>query len=36
MDGQGRTRVTFEDGLEVTRTLVAIHRSLETRQPEAV
>jgi predicted dehydrogenase len=36
MDGQGRTRVSFEDGEEVTKILVATHRSLATGQPEAV
>lgn len=36
MDGQGRTRVSFEDGLEVTRILVAVHRSLESGKVEAV
>ena len=36
MEGQGRTRVSFEEGLEVTRTLVAIHRSLESGQLETV
>lgn len=36
MDGQGRARVSFEDGLQVTRTLVAIHRSLESGNVEPV
>ena len=36
MDGQGRTRVGFEDGLEVTRILVALHRSIASGQPESV
>lgn len=36
MDGQGKTRVSFEDGLEATRILVAVHRSLETGQVERV
>jgi len=36
LDGQGRTRVPLEDGLEVTRILVAIHRSLETGAVETV
>ncbi|MBA4179107.1 MAG: gfo/Idh/MocA family oxidoreductase [Anaerolinea sp.] len=36
MDGLGRTRVTFEEGLEVTRILVAIHRSLESGNVEMV
>lgn len=36
MDGEGRTRVTFEDGLEVTRILVAVHRSLDTGAVEVV
>lgn len=36
IDGQGRTHVTFEDGLEVTRVLVAIHKSLESGQVEQV
>jgi len=36
MDGQGRTRVSFEDGAEVTRILVAIHRSLESGEVERV
>ncbi len=36
MDGQGKTRVTFEDGLEATRILVAVHRSLETDHVERV
>ena len=36
MDGEGRTRVPFEDGLEVTRTLVAIHKSLESGAVETV
>ncbi|MEX0781836.1 MAG: Gfo/Idh/MocA family oxidoreductase [Dehalococcoidia bacterium] len=36
VDGQGRTRVSFEDGLEVTRILVAIHSSLASGQVERV
>lgn len=36
IEGQGRTRVSFEDGLEVTKTLVAIHRSLESGGVETV
>lgn len=36
MDGQGRTRVTFEDGAEATSILVAVHKSLESGQVEHV
>ena len=36
MDGQGRTRVPFEDGAEITKVLVAIHRSLESGAVEPV
>lgn len=36
MEGQGRVRVSFEDGLEVTRILAAVHRSLETGRVENV
>lgn len=36
MDGQGRTRVTFDEGLEVTKILVAIHKSLESGNVEPV
>lgn len=36
MEGQGRTRVSFQDGAEVTRILVAIHKSLESGQVEHV
>ncbi len=36
IDGQGRTRVPFEDGVECTRTLVAIHRSLESGAVEII
>lgn len=36
MDGEGHTRVSFRDGLETTRILVAIHRSLETGNVEQV
>jgi len=34
VEGQPGSRVSFEDGLETTRILVAIHRSLETGNPE--
>ncbi len=36
IDGQGSTRVSFEDGPEVTKILVAIHRSLESGGVEPV
>ena len=36
MGGEGRTRVSFEDGAEVTRILVAVHRSLESGAVERV
>lgn len=36
MDGQGKTHVGFEDGLEVTRILVAAHRSIESGAVERV
>lgn len=36
MDGEGRTRVSFEDALETTRILVAVHRSLASGAVEAV
>jgi len=36
IDGQGRTRVTFEEGAHITAILVAVHRSLETGVVEAV
>jgi hypothetical protein len=36
LDGQGRIHVSLEDGLEVTRILLAIHRSLETGAVETV
>lgn len=36
LDGEGRTRVPFEDGLETTRILVAVHRSLASGAVEAV
>lgn len=36
MDGEVRTQVSFEDGLEVTRTLVAIHKSLDSGSVERV
>jgi len=36
MDGQGRTRVSFEDAAETTRVLVAVHRSLESGTVEPV
>lgn len=36
MDGQGRTRVTFDEGLEVTKILVAVHKSLESGNVEPV
>ncbi len=34
MEGTGRTRVSFEDGLETTRILVAIHKSLDSGEVE--
>ena len=36
IDGQGKTRVSFDDGVEITRTLVAIHHSLESGSVEPV
>lgn len=36
MHGEGRGRVSFEDGVEVTKILVAVHRSLESGQVELV
>lgn len=36
MDGQGRTMVSFPDALEVTKILVAVHRSIETGAVEPV
>jgi len=36
MDGEGRSRVPFEEALEVTKILVALHRSLESGAVEAV
>lgn len=36
MDGLGHTRVSLQDGLETTRILVALHRSLETGRVERV
>ncbi len=36
MEGEGRTGVPFGDGLEVTRILVALHRSLESGSVEPV
>ena len=36
LDGTARTTVPFEDGVHVTRILVAIHKSLETGAVEAV
>lgn len=36
MDGEGRTRATFNEGLEVTKILVAIHKSLESGNAEPV
>ncbi|HMO54710.1 MAG TPA: Gfo/Idh/MocA family oxidoreductase [Tepidiformaceae bacterium] len=36
MEGAGRSRVSFEDGAEVTRILVAVHKSLESGQVERV
>lgn len=36
IEGQGRTRVPFEDGVEITKILVAIHRSLDSGAVELV
>ncbi|MDA1077372.1 MAG: hypothetical protein O3A63_21895, partial [Proteobacteria bacterium] len=36
IDGPGRTGVPFADGVECTRTLVAIHRSLESGAVETI
>ncbi|MEX2081659.1 MAG: Gfo/Idh/MocA family oxidoreductase, partial [Dehalococcoidia bacterium] len=36
MEGSGRTRVSLADGLETTRILVAIHKSLETGAVERI
>lgn len=36
IDGQGRTRVPFEDGVACTKTLVAIHKSLRSGLVETI
>lgn len=36
IDGHGRTRVPFADGVECTRTLVAIHKSLVSGKVETI
>jgi predicted dehydrogenase len=35
-DSEGRSKVSFEEGLEVTRTLVAVYKSLESGEGELV